>query len=210
MDLQSEKELVDRARRGDPDAFGALFDEYYQKIFGYIVKRVGVVAVAEDIVSEVFYKAQKGLWRFAWQNVPFSAWLYRIATNEINGYFRKGTFRRSISLDALIEGNDFEVADANDLIRELENAEEALERHASFLVIQKEIAKLPIKYQEVVTLRFFEDKKVGDIATILNKKEGTVKSLLSRAVGQLRDSLVPQLPLQPSCPPGIMDNERSL
>jgi RNA polymerase sigma-70 factor (ECF subfamily) len=215
MDLQREKELVERARDGDANAFGALFDEHYSKILGYILKRVGVAAVAEDIVSEVFYKAQKGLWRFAWQNVPFSAWLYRIATNEINGYFRKGVFRRSISLDALIEGNDFDIADANDLIHELEHAERELEQHALFLAVQKEIAKLPEKYQEVVTLRFFENKKVGDIANILNKKEGTVKSLLSSAVEQLRNSLS-DLPasektqMQPLYSSSVMDGERSL
>lgn len=215
MDLQREKELVERARGGHPDAFGTLFDEYYSKIFGYVLKRVGVVAVAEDIVSEVFYNAQKGLWRFTWQRVPFSAWLYRIATNEINGYFRKGTFRRSVSLDALIEGSDFEVADANDLIHELEHAERELEQHALFLAVRKEIAKLPEKYQEVVALRFFENKKVGDVAIILNKKEGTVKSLLSRAVEQLRNSFS-DLPasekaqMQPFYSSSVMDGERSL
>ena len=213
MDLKHEKELVERAGK-DPEAFGALFDEYYSKIFGYILKRVGVVAIAEDIVSEVFYKAQKSLWRFSWQNVPFSAWLYRIAINEINGYFRKGSFRRSVSLDALMEGADFEIADANDIARELEDAEQVLERHALFLLIRKEIARLPLKYQEVVTLRFFENKKVGEIAVILNKKESTIKSLLSRALGQLRD-LSSNLPAnvtqaQPSRLSGIIDGERSL
>ena len=68
-------------------------------------------------------------------------------------------------------------------------AQEKLEKHQDFLKIQKEIVKLSIKYQEVITLRFFEKKKIKEIAKILDKKEGTVKSLLHRGLEKLRQTI---------------------
>ncbi len=205
MDSREEKDVVDKARN-DPGAFGLLFDEYYPKMFGYALKRIGIVQVAEDITSEVFYKAQKNLWQFAWRNIPFSAWLYRIATNEINHYFRRGIRHRSASLDALMEETDFEIAGNDDIARELEADERELESHKMFLAVQKDIAKLNIRYQEVVTLRFFENKKIDEIAAILGKKEGTVKSLLSRGMDRLRREWTTT---QPSPSSGIIESERS-
>jgi RNA polymerase sigma factor (sigma-70 family) len=218
MDPSEEKELIGKARN-DRDAFGRLFEEYYPRMFGYALKRTGIVQVAEDVTSEVFYKAQKNLWQFTWRSIPFSAWLYRIAANEINHYFRKGIRHRSVSLNTLMEDGDFEIVGTDDVARELQAAEKTLERHQTFLAAQKEIAKLPLKYQEVIALRFFEHKKIGEMAVILGKKEGTVKSLLSRGVDQLRVALAdPPEPgptpasasAQPSYLPGIIDSERSL
>jgi DNA-directed RNA polymerase specialized sigma subunit, sigma24 homolog len=88
MDLSEEKELVERARR-DPEVFGELYDRYYSQIFGYVLKRVANIEIAQDITSEVFFKALKNLGQFKWRNISFSFWLYRIASNQITDYFRK-------------------------------------------------------------------------------------------------------------------------
>ena len=88
MDLSEEKELVEKAQR-DPEAFGELYDQYYSPIFGYVLKRVANIETAEYITSEVFFKTLKNLGQFRWQNISFSFWLYRIATNQITDYFRK-------------------------------------------------------------------------------------------------------------------------
>ena len=82
MDLDKEKELIKKAQK-DPEAFTQLYDEYYSQIFGYVLKRVADLMIAQDITSETFFKTLKKLWQFRWKNIPFSAWLYRITNNEI-------------------------------------------------------------------------------------------------------------------------------
>ena len=183
-EASSEQALIERAK-GDPQAFGDLFDRYYPVMFAYVLRRVGKWNDAQDITSEVFLKALKGLWRFRWQGIAFSAWLYRIATNEVGIYFRRAG-RAPLSLNQLIEQSGFEPASRDDLIAEKLEAERQFERHRDFLIARSRIASLPLKYQHVITLRFFEQKSVKEIAEILGKKEGTVKSLLSRGLQRLR------------------------
>lgn len=180
MNLNEEKELIERAKR-NPKAFEKIYDENYPKIFGYILKRVANVEIAQDITSETFLKALKNLWKFRWQNVSISAWLYRIANNEIANYFRKKR-KKVVSLEKVLEP-----ISAHNPLSEIIEAQEKLKKHKDFLKVQKEISKLEIKYQEVITLRFFEKKRIKEIAEILEKKEGTVKSLLYRGLEKLKE-----------------------
>jgi RNA polymerase sigma-70 factor (ECF subfamily) len=186
MDLSEEKELVKQAQ-GSPDAFAKLYDQYYPKIFGYVLRRSANREAAQDITSETFLKALGKLWQFRWRNVSFSSWLYKIASNEINQYFRKAEYKKSISLEELHE-QGFELLSPHDPESELIEAQEKLKQHQDFLEIQKKITKLPAKYQEVIALRFFEKKQINEIAEILGKREGTIKSLLHRAVEKLREA----------------------
>jgi len=186
MDLTEEKELVRQAQKA-PDAFAELYDQYYPKIFSYILRRTANLEAAQDITSETFLKALNKLWQFRWRNVPFSSWLYRIATNEINQYFRKTEYKKSISMEELQE-QGFELISPYDPESELIEAQEKLKQYQDFLEIQEKIVRLPAKYQEVIALRFFEQKQIKEIAEILGKKEGTVKSLLHRAVEKLRET----------------------
>lgn len=181
MTEQEDKELVKKAKK-DAEAFGKLYDKYYSRIFGYILKRVANLDLAQDITSEIFLKALKNIGGFRWKNVPFSAWLYRISNNEISNYFRKNKY--NISLDKVKEP-----LGASNLEAEYMEAQDKLERHRDFLKIQEKIAVLPVKYQEVLALRFFEGKKIKEIADILGKREGTIKSLLHRGLEQLKDFL---------------------
>ena len=189
MESQSSEAISDQTlielAKDDPKAFGNLFDRYYPVIFAYVLRRVGKWNDAQDVTSEVFLKALKGLWRFRWQGIAFSAWLYRIATNEVGIYFRRAG-RAALSLNQLIEESGFEPASRDDLIAEKLAAERQLERHRDFLIARSNIATLPMKYQHVITLRFFARKSVKEIAEILGKKEGTVKSLLSRGLQRLK------------------------
>ena len=186
MDLSEERELVRQAQK-DPNAFAELYDQYYPKIFGYVLRRTANLEAAQDITSETFFKALKKLWQFRWRNVSFSSWLYKIATNEINQYFRKAEYTKSVSLEELQE-QGFEIASNHDPESELIDAQEKLKQHQDFLEIQEKIVRLPAKYQEVIALRFFEQKQIKEIAEILGKKEGTIKSLLHRAVEKLREA----------------------
>jgi len=186
MDLSEEKELVRRAQKA-PDAFAELYDRYYPKIFGYILRRTANLETAQDLTSETFFKALNKLWQFRWRNISFSSWLYKIASNEINQHFRKIEHKKSLSLEELQE-QGFEPISRDDLESELIEAQEQLRQHREFRAVQDKIVRLPARYQEVIALRFFEQKQIKEISEILGKKEGTVKSLLHRAVEKLRET----------------------
>ncbi len=175
-----EKELVKLAKK-DPKAFGDLYDRYYPRIFGYILKRTANFEVAKDVTSETFFKALKSLWQFQWQSAPFSSWLYKIATNEIINHFRETKRRISVSLEQVPE-----LESGSDPKKEVLEAELKFEKNQTFLFLKKKVLTLSLDYQEVIVLRFFEKKKIKEISQILKKKEGTVKSLLSRGLEKLR------------------------
>lgn len=179
MNADEEKELIERAKK-DPEIFGRLYEENYSKIFGYILRRVANFEIAQDITSETFLKALKNIWKFKWRNISFSSWLYRIASNEIANFFRKNKWR-IISIDKISEPT----SDSNPL-NEIIESQERLKGYKDFLALQERISKLPSKYQEVISLRFLEKKQIKEIAEILDKKEGTVKSLLHRGLERLR------------------------
>lgn len=181
MDLEQEKALVQKSQE-DIKAFGELYDEYYARIFNYILRRTASIEIAQDVTSEVFFKALKNLKRFRWRGIPFSSWLYRIATNEIANYFRN---HRHVQYDLEVVSNRGNITNPSAETEILE-AEAELQRHREFLMLHKNINKLPAKYQEVITLRFFENKQLKEISEILGKREGTVKSLLHRGLEQLR------------------------
>lgn len=179
MDLEEEKKLVERAKK-EPEAFAELYEANYSKIFNYVLKRAANIEIAQDIVSETFVKALKNIRKFRWQNISFSCWLYRISSNEISTYFRKNKYR-PISFEKIAEP-----ASPLNLAEEIIEAEDRLKEHTEFLELQQKISKLPDIYQEVIVLRFFEKKKISEIAEILGKKEGTIKSLLHRGIENLR------------------------
>lgn len=185
MDSSELDKLVERAR-SDPEAFGELYDQFYSRIFGYSLKRTADIEVAHDITSEVFFKALKNLQQYYKRNgVPFSSWLYRIATNQINDFFR-GKRYIELSLEDTMDAID---VSGSSLEAEVSQAEEELEKREEFLMLHKSISRLPVKYQEVIALRFFEKKQEKEIAQILDKPEGTVKSLLHRGLKKLREMM---------------------
>ena len=200
MEINQEKELIRQARE-DPAVFALIYEEYYPKIFGYVLKRTANVEVAQDLTAETFFKALRKLWQFRWQGVPFSAWLYRIATNEMNQYFRRGKIAPA-SLDELLR-QGLEPASWSSPETEAIKAQDELERHRGYIACQEALSRLDIKYQEVISLRFFEKKQMKEIGDILGKPEGTIKSLLHRGLEKLRREM------QPCDRPSIMDGERS-
>lgn len=182
-ELKEEEALIKRAQHSR-EAFAELYEIYYQRIFNYILKRTANVQVALDITSITFLKALDQIKKFRWRDIPFAAWLYRIASNEINDYYRREG-NRLISMEMLAE-----MSDTTDYAEEINEAEEELSRHEEFLRLHEKIGELPQMYQEVIVLKYFEKKKIGDIVKILGKKEGTVKSLLHRGLEKLREKMV--------------------
>jgi RNA polymerase sigma-70 factor (ECF subfamily) len=183
VDLDPEKELVERAK-DDTEAFGELYDRYYTQIFGYVLRRTASIDIAKDVTSEVFFKALKNLRQFRWHGVPFSSWLYRIAGHEIANYFRENK-QRLLSLEEI--SSSISISNNSSAETALLEAEAELKRREEYLALHANISKLSIKYQEVITLRFFENKQLKEIGEILGKREGTIKSLLHRGLEKLRE-----------------------
>jgi len=184
-DSRSSDQTVIEQAKHDPAAFGILFDRHFGSIFAYLVRRTGDWEASRDLASETFLKALKALPRYRWQGRPVSAWLFAIATNELRMYYRRGQ-RAPASLDALVAGSAVYVADPSTLDDERQAVERELEQNAEFALVRRALTRLPLKYQEAIALRYFEEKTVAEVAEILGKPEGTVKSLVSRGLESLR------------------------
>lgn len=171
----------------NPAAFSVLFKEYYKPIFGYILRRTGDFDDTADIAADAFLKAFHHIHHFDYKGISIKIWLYRIATNEVNLYFRHKQKHAS-----LFERLDFENKQMfNHYLHEDRVALELeLQRHEQFRIVLNALKTLPIHYQEVISLRYFEGKDNKEIAEILNIKEGTLKSLLSRGLEKLRGLLI--------------------
>lgn len=177
-----ETDLLDRIRQ-QPGSFSELFQLYYKQIFGYVFRRTGNFDDTADIAADTFLKAFRHIHNFKYNGISVKVWLYRIATNELNLYFRLKQKHNSIFELINTEDKNLFKDYITDDRREIESE---LERHEQFLSVLKELKTLPVKYQEVIALRYFEGKDNKEIAEILNINEGTLKSLLSRGIEKLR------------------------
>lgn len=191
MNLEQERLLIEKAQY-NIEAFGILYDRYYSQIFGYILHRTANIQDAQDLTSQTFFEALHSIKQFRWRGISFSSWLYRIASNEMADYHRNHK-RKLECTDALAQWMEvYSPSVENEIIE----AEEVLKRHQQFLNAQAKIAGLPEKYQEVISLRFFENKDILEIAEILGKPEGTVKSLLHRGLEKLKRALEEMQPFK--------------
>lgn len=185
MRPEDEAHLIEQCR-ADPDAFGLVFDRWYKPVFGYVMRRTGDYDLSKDIAAETFLKAFLKIGSFRWRGVSLSAWLYRIATNELNMYYRSSKYKPQ-SLQQLLENPQMEKLLHDQTDNEREVIEQELKAHEDYNLIRKNLLKLDIKYQEVIALRYFEQKTNAEISQILDKNEGTIKSLLSRGLEKLRN-----------------------
>ena len=163
--------LVDRARLGDADAFGSLYDRFQPEIVRYLAHRVGDPDTGEDLAQQVFLKAWQAIPRYEARGVPFKAWLYRMAHNQMVDHFRT----RKPTTD--LEGIDPpEEAEAESLVI-------AAEMTAA---LAGALAKLSEDHRQVLTLRFLMEKSAREIGEIMGRKEVTVRGLQMRALQALR------------------------
>jgi len=187
MNTNPEAQLIEQCRN-NPDAFGQVFDLWYKPVFGYIMRRTGDYDLSKDIAAETFLKAYLKISSFQWRGVSLSAWLYRIATNELNQYYRSSKYQPQ-SLQQLLENPEMEKLLHQQADEEREMMERELKAYNDYNLIREKLPLLDIKYQEVIALRYFEQKTNTEISQILDKNEGTVKSLLSRGLEKLRNML---------------------
>ena len=121
MNFEQEAMLVEQAKT-DREAFGELYDRHYDMVLNYVVKRTANVHVSQDITSDVFFKALHNIGKYRWNGVPFSVWLFRIASNEIANHYRN-LKRRKYSESETTRWTDTETPSAE---AELIDAEEEL------------------------------------------------------------------------------------
>lgn len=161
----SDHGLVARARI-DPDAFAVVFRTHAPAIGSYLLRRCGDTHLTDDLVSETFLAAYRALDRFEDRGVPLRVWLYRIATNALHAYMRRSWWRSLARLDDVAEPIAANAAQSDP------DAAEAARRA---------LLALPRRFQDVASLFYLEELTVEQIATVLELREGTVKSRLHRA-----------------------------
>jgi RNA polymerase sigma-70 factor (ECF subfamily) len=187
VDAKKEQELIQRCR-DNPAAFGDVFDSWYAPVFGYIYRRTADYDLSRDIAAETFLKAYLNVSNFKWRGVSLSSWIYRIATNELNQYYRKRKYQPQ-SLQQLLEEPGMEKLLHTRADNEKEIIDKEMKDLDTYNQVRVNLLKLDLKYQEVISLRYFEQKTNTEISKILDKNEGTVKSLLSRGLEKLRNML---------------------
>jgi RNA polymerase sigma-70 factor (ECF subfamily) len=174
---EDERHTVERARMGDPQALGQLYDSYLPRVYRYVHARTGSAAEAEDITEETFLRMLSGIGDFEWRHVPFGAWLFRIARNQVISHARKNGARRD------------EAPLADSLADTSPDPLTQVESRLSFKEILEATRFLPTAQREVIWLRFAVGLSVGDTARVLGKNEGNVKVLQHKAIGKLQTLL---------------------
>ena len=169
-------ELIQRSQHGDTEAFGKLYDLYFEKVYRFAAVRVPE-EIAEDLVADIFVKAWQKLGLYKPQkNVPFGAWLFKIARNEVID-----TYRTSRTFEEVPE----EMVDTDDL----NLADTKVKRSYVLKTVRTALKTLPKRYQEVLSLSFMADLPNAEIARVLRISEGSVRILKFRALKKLEDNL---------------------
>ncbi len=176
---EEERALV-LAAQSDTAAAGQLFDKYYPEIFRYVYHSTLDHSVTEDLTSNVFFSAFRHLGRFRWRRIPFRAWLYRIAANELRMHYRRQKRMSAANAGPVDPESPAPVSSADTIAAELDD----------YRLLQRALLRLGQKYRTVIVLRYFEGKSLSEICEITNNREATVKSQLHRALAKLKHALV--------------------
>ena len=176
-----EERLAIAAAQQDVACFDELYEANFEKVYGYIARRVGDRAAAEDLTSDVFHQALTNLPRFEWRGAPFAAWLFRIAANAIADRGKRLARENEVLIARQKEISRSEELNAIDL--------EGIERRARLF---KLVDRLPVDQRRVIVMRFAEEKSIREIASEIGRSEGAVKQLQFRGLQNLKDQLGPK------------------
>jgi len=174
-----EESLARRAQQRDTEAFSQLYERYFDKMYRYIVFKIGNQSEAEDLTQQVFLKAWESVDSYKWRGFPFASWLFRIAHNQVVDYYRKNKKAHELPLDG-IDLVSFEdpVEDAEKTLR----AESLIEACGYLTRAQR----------EVILLRFNAGLSTAEVAKSMGKSEGAIKALQHSALVALRKVVVPE------------------
>lgn len=179
--LDDERLLASRASQGDRAAYGALYEQYVDKIYRYVYFKVGQQAETEDLTSQTFMKAWDAIGDYEWRNHPFGAWLFRIAHNLVVDYHRAR--RENVALDNATP--QLERRASRDEVR----PERVLAEMLTMERVRQAVGRLTEEQQQVLILRFFEGLSTGEVADIMGKRRGAIRGLQFRALSALREML---------------------
>jgi RNA polymerase sigma-70 factor, ECF subfamily len=170
--------LVRRAQAGDAEAFGQLYDRYVEGIYRFCYHRVSSVSLAEDLTSETFYRALRGIGGFRWQGRDFGAWLTTIARNLVTDHYKSSRARLETVSDELPERDD-----------EGPGPEEAALTLLTNEALGQALHRLPAEQRDCLVMRFLQGLTIAETAEVLGRSDGAVKQLQLRAVRNLAKSL---------------------
>ena len=167
---EADERLLIEAAQKDPARFAELYESNFERVYAFVVRRVGNRAETEDVTSEVFHQALANLKRFEWRGIPFASWLFRNAANLISDRWQRSG--REVTDDARLAEAQASTAEIKDV-----------ERRATLFRL---VDTLPAEQRRVVVLRFVEEKSIKEVAREIRKTEGAVKQLQFRALTTLR------------------------
>ena len=173
--LRKEQAIVEAAKT-DSAKFGVLYEKYYRVVYVFVFRRTGDEEQSGDIVANTFLKAMLALPNYTFKGVPFSAWLFRIAANEINMYFRKTNRERVVSLDKSDLGNMI-----------AESGESDSDEKQKLLL--KALSTLTTDEMQLIELRFFEKRAFLEIGEIVGITENNAKVRTYRILDKLKQLL---------------------
>ncbi len=171
------RKLVERGQAGDRAALEELYLIHFDRIYSYLHVTVGNRHDAEDLTTQTFLRMLESIGKFRFQSAPFSAWLFRIAHNLSMDHFRAN--KRWQPEEDVPEPAGSEERSAED------EAFQSIGRQSMLELIDS----LSHEQQQVLTLKFVFNFSNGDVATILDKNEGAVKSLQHRALVSLQKQI---------------------
>ena len=175
----NEENIVQQAINGNQFAFTRIYDEYFTKVYRYIYSLVGNQTEAEDLAQDVFIKALHAIGSYKFKGAPFSAWLFRIAHNQVIDYWRKQKKEKTTTLDEAIT-----VTSENNPVTMIEQMSELEE-------LTTALKKIPEAQGEVVSLRFISGLSIAEVAESLGKREGTIKALQFKGIASLK-KIIPE------------------
>jgi RNA polymerase sigma-70 factor (ECF subfamily) len=171
-EIEAELAEIESARK-NPKNFAPLYNRYYARVLGFVFQRVHAREDAYDITQQVFMSALEQIGKYKYMGVPFSAWLFRIALNELARSYRRGKVRQAVNIDDL---------QVDTLLGELE--QENTSQTDSLLM--RTIAQLNAEDVMLLELHFFEGRAFKEIAEILNIQEAAAKARVYRLLERMK------------------------
>ncbi len=169
-------QLVTRAQEGDGEAFGQLYDRYFDTVFRYIYYRVNDRATAEDFTSETFLRALRRISGISYQGRDIGAWFVTIARNIVLDHVKSARHRLEVKTPDIIERSDNHPGPEASVISSLTTEH-----------LMRAVGKLGDDQRDCITLRFIQGLSVSETAEIMDKNDGAIKALQHRAVRKLAD-----------------------
>lgn len=191
LELIDEDELISRFQNGDTTAFNTLVLKYQNRIAKLIYRHIHDAETTKDLCQEVFLKAYLSLPKFKGESA-FYSWLYRIATNSCIDYIRQQNRRKTVGFDDLPDGPEEYL-----LVSKLPSPSHMIEMEELGDIIDKAVNQLPPKQQRVFRLRYEKKLQIKEVAVLIKRSEGTVKTHLHHAHRRLRELLRPYIENRP-------------